>query len=58
MNFAHHLQGGKFFPQIEAQGNIGFVVTQIDIVTGPMALDQGIFKNQRLFLRIGDNRLV
>ncbi len=54
---SHGLQGGEFLARIEADGKIGFVVTQIDIVAGTVFLDQGVFQNQRFLFRIGHHRI-
>ncbi len=52
---ADHGKGRELLAQIEPQGDEGLVVAQVDVVAGPVLLDQGVFEEQGLLLGIGDD---
>ncbi len=57
LHLAHHLQGGKLLAGVEAEGDVGLVVPQVDVVAGAVLFDQGVFEDERFLLGVGDDRL-
>ncbi len=54
---AHQLEPRERLCRIDADVEIGLVVPEIDVVPGPVLLDQVVLKDQRLLLRPRDDEL-
>jgi hypothetical protein len=52
-----HAEGGKLLFHGKPQKRVGLIIPQLDIVTGPVFLDEIIFKDEGLFFGISDNRV-